>query len=343
MLLVLRKDIVKPDLDNLLSSLIESGAEYQVIEQGEVPIVQLRSELNSLPRERLENLPGVSHIIDEDYPYHLASRKYKSEDTVVRVGDLEIGGIDPVVIAGPCAVEYEAQLMQTAELVYSKGVRLMRGGAFKPRTSPYSFSGLGVEGLQLLAKAREEIGVRIITEVLDAGDVDIVSQYSDVLQVGSRNMQNYKLLKAVGRIQKPVMLKRGMSARLDEFLASAEHILKEGNEQIILCERGIRTFVEYSRNTLDLNIVPMLKELSHLPVLVDPSHGTGRRQLVAPMSMAALAAGADGIMIEVHPEPDKAWSDGMQALGPDEFSRLMDKIYDYLEWQKNYANPEPAS
>jgi 3-deoxy-7-phosphoheptulonate synthase len=173
--------------------------------------------------------------------------------------------------------------------------------------------------------------------------VDVVSQYTDVLQVGSRNMQNYKLLKAVGRIKKPVMLKRGMSARLDEFLASAEHILNEGNDQVILCERGIRTFVEYSRNTLDLNIVPMLKEISHLPVIVDPSHGTGKRKLVTPMSMAALAAGADGIMIEVHPEPDKAWSDAAQALGPEEFTRLMDKIYDYLEWQKNYANPEPAT
>jgi len=343
MLLVLRKDIVKPDLESLLKNLIEAGAEYQLIDRGEMPIVQLRNGFSSLSRQELENLPGVSHVIDEEYPYRLASRDYKADDTIVRVGDLEIGGITPVIIAGPCAVEYEDQLMKTAELVYSKGIRLMRGGAFKPRTSPYSFSGLELEGLELLAKAREEIGVRIITEVLDAGDVDIVSQYSDVLQVGSRNMQNYKLLKAVGRIRKPVMLKRGMSARLDEFLASAEHILKEGNEQIILCERGIRTFVEYSRNTLDLNIVPMLKEISHLPVIVDPSHGTGRRKLVVPMSMAALAAGADGIMIEVHPEPDKAWSDGMQALGPEEFSRLMDKIHDYLEWQKHYANPEPAS
>ena len=343
MLLLLRKDIVKADLENLLNGLVQSGAEYQLIDQGDIPIVQLSSDNNSQSRERLENLPGVSYIIDEEYPYRLASRKYKANDTVVKVGDLEIGGITPVVIAGPCAVEYEDQLMKTAQLVFSKGIRLMRGGAFKPRTSPYSFSGLEVKGLELLAKAREEIGVRIITEVLDTGDVDIVSQYSDVLQVGSRNMQNYKLLKAVGRIRKPVMLKRGMSARLDEFLASAEHILKEGNEQIILCERGIRTFVEYSRNTLDLNIVPMLKELSHLPVIVDPSHGTGRRQLVAPMSMAALAAGADGIMIEVHPEPDKAWSDGMQALGPEEFFRLMDKIHNYLEWQKHYANPEPAT
>jgi 3-deoxy-7-phosphoheptulonate synthase len=343
MLLVLRKKIDKPELDKLLHSLQQSGVEYSHIERGEKPVIKLTDEIDFLLKEKLENLPGVSRVINEDYPYHLASRNFKSEDTVVRLGDLDIGGPNPVIIAGPCAVEYEEQLMSTARLVYSKGIHLMRGGAFKPRTSPYSFAGLGLAGLQILAKAREEIGVRIITEVLDAGDVDVVSQYSDVLQVGSRNMQNYKLLKAVGKIQKPVMLKRGMSARLDEFLASAEHILSEGNDQVILCERGIRTFVEYSRNTLDLNIVPTLKEISHLPVIVDPSHGTGKRKLVSPMSMAALAAGADGIMIEVHPEPDKAWSDAAQALGPEEFSLLMDKIYDYLEWQKHYANPEPAT
>ncbi|MEJ2052164.1 MAG: N-acetylneuraminate synthase family protein, partial [Calditrichota bacterium] len=247
MLLVLRKEIDKDELDRLLRSLRQSGVEYSHVEQGETPVIKLRDELDFLLKEKLENLPGVSQVINEDYPYHLASRKFKSEDTVVRVGDLDIGGPNPVIIAGPCAVEYEEQLMSTAHLVHSNGIHLMRGGAFKPRTSPYSFAGLGLAGLQILAKAREEIGVSIITEVLDAGDVDVVSQYTDVLQVGSRNMQNYKLLKAVGKIQKPVMLKRGMSARLDEFLASAEHILNEGNDQVILCERGIRTFVEYSR------------------------------------------------------------------------------------------------
>lgn len=264
--------------------------------------------------------------------FNLVTRDYKKEDTQIRLNGLTIGGEAPVVIAGPCAVETEEQILKTARFLKTEGIQLMRGGAYKPRTSPYSFSGLEEEGLNLLSRAREETGLLIITEVLDTGDVDLVARHSDILQVGSRNMQNYKLLRAVGRIRKPVLLKRGMSARLDEFLGSAEYIMKEGNEQVILCERGIRTFVEYSRNTLDLNVVPVIKKISHLPIIVDPSHGTGRRDIVEPMALAALAAGADGIMVEVHPNPDASWSDPDQALSPEEFSGLMEKVKNFTEW-----------
>ncbi len=280
--------------------------------------------------------------IGNETSYRLVSRDFKPENTVISLGDVKIGGADPVIIAGPCAVESEEQILETARLVRSQGVRLMRGGAFKPRTSPYSFAGLGEAGLRLLAEAREKTGVLIVTEVLDTRDVGLVSQYADVLQIGSRNMQNYKLLRAVGQTKKPILLKRGMSAQLQEFLMSAEYIMAEGNQQVILCERGIRTFVEYSRNTLDLNVIPAIKKISHLPIIVDPSHGTGRRDLVEPMSMAALAAGADGLIVEIHPHPDQSWSDPEQALSPEQFSHLMRQINHFIEWQKENAQPVAA-
>ena len=280
--------------------------------------------------------------IGNETSYRLVSRDFKPENTVISLGDVKIGGADPVIIAGPCAVESEEQILETARLVRSQGVRLMRGGAFKPRTSPYSFAGLGEAGLRLLAEAREKTGVMIVTEVLDTRDVGLVSQYADVLQIGSRNMQNYKLLRAVGQTKKPILLKRGMSAQLQEFLMSAEYIMAEGNQQVILCERGIRTFVEYSRNTLDLNVIPAIKKISHLPIIVDPSHGTGRRDLVEPMSMAALAAGADGLIVEIHPHPDQSWSDPEQALSPEQFSHLMRQINHFIEWQKENAQPVAA-
>lgn len=280
--------------------------------------------------------------IGNETSYRLVSRDFKPENTVISLGDVKIGGADPVIIAGPCAVESEDQILETARLVRSQGVRLMRGGAFKPRTSPYSFAGLGEAGLRLLAEAREKTGVMIVTEVLDTRDVGLVSQYADVLQIGSRNMQNYKLLRAVGQTKKPILLKRGMSAQLQEFLMSAEYIMAEGNQQVILCERGIRTFVEYSRNTLDLNVIPAIKKISHLPIIVDPSHGTGRRDLVEPMSMAALAAGADGLIVEIHPHPDQSWSDPEQALSPEQFSHLMRQINHFIEWQKENAQPVAA-
>ncbi len=267
----------------------------------------------------------------------LVSREYKNEDTRIALDDLNLGGGEPILIAGPCAVETEEQMLRTANFLKNKGIRLLRGGAFKPRTSPYSFEGLGEPGLKLLKKIRHETGLFIVTEVLDAIDLPLVAEYADVLQIGSRNMQNYKLLKAAGMVNKPVLLKRGMAANLTEFLSSAEHILASGNEQVILCERGIRTFVEYSRNTLDLNIVPVVKQISHLPIIVDPSHGSGRRELVESMGLAALAAGADGLIVEVHPNPDESWSDPEQALSFAQFEQLIAKINHFMEWQKLHA------
>lgn len=270
-------------------------------------------------------------------PYRLASRFSKNNPTYIDVNGTIIGGDEPVVIAGPCAVESREQILSIAGSLKELGVTILRGGAFKPRTSPYFFQGLGEAGLRLLAEARETTGLSIITEVMDTADVELVADYADILQIGSRNMQNYSLLKAVGRVRKPVMLKRGMSAQLTEFLASAEYILTGGNEQVILCERGIRTFTDYSRNTLDLNIVPAVKAVSHLPIIVDTSHGTGRREFIEPMSLAALAAGADGLMIEVHPQPDKAMSDAEQALSVGQFAGLMRKVRSFAEWRASVA------
>lgn len=275
--------------------------------------------------------------------FRLVSRKHKPENTVINLGGIEIGnGEDPVVIAGPCSVENEAQILEIAWQVKESGAKLLRGGAFKPRTNPYSFQGLGEEGLKLLRKAGDETGLPVVTEVMDTRDVPLVSQYADVLQIGSRNMQNFPLLKTVGKLHQPVLLKRGMSATLTEFLMSAEYILSGGNDQVILCERGIRTFSDFSRNTLDLNIVPAIKQLSHLPIIVDPSHGTGKRDLVMPMSLAALAAGADGLIIEVHPQPDASITDGFQTIDFEQFSRLMAQITQFSKWQKSHAHFTPA-
>ncbi len=267
-----------------------------------------------------------------------ASRQYQPEDTVVSIGSVFIGSGEPVVIAGPCAVESAEQIVETALAVKEAGAHLLRGGAFKPRTSPYDFQGLGAKGLELLAQAREITGLGIVTEVLDPADVPLVAEYADMLQIGSRNMYNYPLLRAVGRQDKPVLLKRGMSATLYEFLMSAEYILAEGNPNVVLCERGIRGFSDFTRNTLDLSIVPAIKQYSHLPIIVDPSHGTGRPEYIEPMSLAALAAGADGIMVEVHPRPHRALSDADQALTLTQFQEMMKKIRSFLEWRRSYGH-----
>ncbi len=267
-----------------------------------------------------------------------ASRQYQPEDTVVSIGSVFIGSGEPVVIAGPCAVESAEQIVETALAVKEAGAHLLRGGAFKPRTSPYDFQGLGAKGLELLAQAREMTGLGIVTEVLDPADVPLVAEYADMLQIGSRNMYNYPLLRAVGRQDKPVLLKRGMSATLYEFLMSAEYILAEGNPNVVLCERGIRGFSDFTRNTLDLSIVPAVKQYSHLPIIVDPSHGTGRPEYIEPMSLAALAAGADGIMVEVHPRPHRALSDADQALTLTQFQEMMKKIRSFLEWRRSYGH-----
>lgn len=260
------------------------------------------------------------------YPFKLASRAAHPASTVVQVGEVAVGAGVPIVIAGPCSVEGPDQMMDIAKQVKAAGAHLLRGGAFKPRSSPYSFQGMGEAGLKLLARTREATGLGIVSEVMDVLTLPMVSDYVDVLQVGARNMQNYPLLKEIGKLQKPVLLKRGLSATIEEWLLSAEYILSEGNPNVILCERGIRTFETYTRNTLDLNAVPVVKDLSHLPVMVDPSHGTGWARYVPAMSMAAMAAGADGLMIEVHTSPESAASDGQQSITPDEFDYLMRRV-----------------
>ena len=271
---------------------------------------------------RLSALPGVDSVTPISRPFKLASRELHPDDTIVRVLGTVIGDGSLALMAGPCAVESREQLFQTADAVLAAGATVLRGGAFKPRTSPYSFQGLGVEGLRFLAEARQRTGLPVITEVMEPSDVGVVAEHADILQVGTRNMQNFPLLTAVGRAGRPVMLKRGLAATIEEWLMSAEYILSSGNPNVILCERGIRTFDTYTRNTLDLTAVPLLHHLTHLPVIVDPSHATGKRWLVRPMALAGVAAGADGIMVEVHPRPDEAWSDGEQSLTLEQFGVL---------------------
>ena len=273
-----------------------------------------------------ENLPGVLEVIAVTAPYKLVSREAKRENTVVSIGGVPVGGEKVAVVAGPCAVESEEQALEIAEHVKRAGATLFRGGAFKPRTSPYSFQGLGSEGLRILSKVRRETGLPIVTEVLDTETVDEVAEHADCLQVGARNMQNFALLKRLGKLRKPVLLKRGMSATIEELLLSAEYLLSEGNYEVVLCERGVRTFVNHTRNTLDLSAIPYVQRISHLPILVDPSHGTGKRQKVLPLSRAAIAAGADGLLIEVHHQPEAALSDGPQALLPEMFDDLMNQV-----------------
>jgi 3-deoxy-7-phosphoheptulonate synthase len=280
--------------------------------------------------ESLEVLPGVDRVTRITRPYKLASRDFKPMNTVVDAGGQPIGGRDFVVMAGPCSVENREQLLRTARGVASSGATLLRGGAFKPRTSPYAFQGLGEGGLDLLEEGREETGLPIITEVMEPGQVDRVAATADVLQIGARNMQNFPLLREIGRSTKPCMLKRGLSATIEEWLMAAEYIMHAGNPNVILCERGIRTFETATRNTLDLSAIPLVKRLSHLPVIADPSHGTGHRYLVQPMALAAAAAGADGLLIEVHPQPDTALSDGPQSLTLDEFEQLMRTLHGVL-------------
>src|SRR5271169_846197 len=278
----------------------------------------------------LESMPGVIECIPVSKPYRLVSRDVKAENTVVRVptalGDVAFGGTEVAMVAGPCAIETREQAFTVAKQVKAAGARLFRGGAYKPRTSPYSFQGLGEAGLEIMSDVRKEFGLGIITEAIDHESLDLVEEYADVIQIGARNMQNFSLLKRAGRAKKPLLLKRGMSATLDEFLMAAEYLMSEGNYNVMLCERGVRTFSDFSRNTLDLAVVPAVKKRSHLPILVDPSHGTGKRHKVLPLSRAAVAVGADGLLIEVHHEPDKALSDGMQSILPEEFAILAEEM-----------------
>ncbi|MGB8259929.1 MAG: 3-deoxy-7-phosphoheptulonate synthase [Terracidiphilus sp.] len=279
-------------------------------------------------RGNLEELSGVAEVIRVSKPYKLASRDVKEEDTILRFPgtDATIGGRNLAILAGPCSIESREQAFAIAEQVAKGGAQFFRGGAFKPRTSPYAFQGLGLEALRILAEVRDRFGLRIVTEAIDNQSLEQVAEWADVVQIGARNMQNFSLLKLAGRLRKPVMIKRGLSATLDEFLMAAEYVMSEGNYEVVLCERGVRTFADHTRNTLDLSIVPAVRRLSHLPILVDPSHGTGRRDSVLPMARAAVAAGADGVMVEVHDHPEKALSDGPQSIYPEQFATMMNEL-----------------
>ena len=323
MIIVMRAHASNEDVQHVIDRIEELGLKAHLSRGVERTVIGVIGDERLIQREQLSLLPHVEEVIPVLKPYKLASREFKPTDTVVDVAGIPVGGETIVVIAGPCSVESEDQLLETAHAVKDAGARLLRGGAYKPRTSPYAFQGLGEEGLKLLARARERTGLGIVTEVMESAEVDLVAEYADLIQVGARNMHNSKLLRSLSKVRKPILLKRNFSATLNEFLMSAEYLLSGGNPGVILCERGIRTFVDYTRNTLDLNVVPAIKQLSHLPIIVDPSHGTGRQDLVVAMSRAAIAAGADGLMIEVHPNPAEALSDGEQSIVPEVFRQLI--------------------
>ncbi len=330
MLVVMKPQATEEDIRAVCRKIEAMGYRAHSMPGAQRTAVGITGNPGPLEPAEFEGMSGVAEAIRVSKPYKLVSREVKSEDSVIHIGPassgVEIGGKQIAVIAGPCAVESREQAFAAAERVSRAGARLFRGGAFKPRTSPYAFQGLGEEGLKILADVRREFGLLIVTETIDPENCDLVEAYADVLQVGARNMQNFSLLKRVGRSKKPVLLKRGMSATLEEFLMAAEYILSEGNYNVILCERGVRTFADHTRNTLDLSVIPAVKTLSHLPIIVDPSHGTGKRDKVTPLARAAVAVGADGLIIEVHPHPDQALSDGYQSLYPEQFEELMEQI-----------------
>lgn len=330
MLIVMKPAATDDDVRAVCKKVESMGFRAHPMPGAQRTAVGITGNPGPLEPAEFEGMAGVAEAIPVSKAYKLVSREVKAEDTVIGVGDgpsmVEIGGKQLSIIAGPCAIESRDQALRTAERVFRADARLFRGGAFKPRTSPYSFQGLGEEALEILAEVRERTGLLIVTETIDPANCDLVERYADVLQVGARNMQNFSLLKRVGRSAKPVLLKRGLSATLEEFLMAAEYILSEGNYDVILCERGVRTFTDHTRNTLDLSVIPAVKRLSHLPIIVDPSHGTGRRDKVLPMARAAIAAGADGLIIEVHPQPDLALSDGYQSLDLDQFEALVGEV-----------------
>jgi 3-deoxy-7-phosphoheptulonate synthase len=324
----MRSDATAEQVDRVLDVIRQLGFKGHPMPGATRTAIGITGNPGPLDRGQFEDLPGVADAIRVTKPYKLVGRDLKHDNTVIRVGDAEIGGEELAIIAGPCAVESFDQTMEIAEVVASCGVPFFRGGAFKPRTSPYSFQGLGEAGLRILEEVRNRFGMKIVTEVLDPENVDLVEKYADVLQIGARNMQNFSLLKRLGHAHKPVLLKRGLSATLDEMLLAAEYVMSEGNYDVILCERGVRTFADHTRNTLDLSIVPAVQNLSHLPIIVDPSHGTGRRDKVIPLARASIAVGANGVMVEVHNHPEAALSDGPQALLPEMFVQMVREIRD---------------
>ncbi|GIV78278.1 3-deoxy-7-phosphoheptulonate synthase [Litorilinea aerophila] len=328
MIVVMKPNATETEIQNVIRKAESLGARTHPIYGQHRTVVALVGDLTRISRETFNAMDGVKETVRIQEPYKLTSRSTRPDDTIIELpgSDVRIGGNEVIVMAGPCSVESREQILETAHAVKEAGAKVLRGGAFKPRTSPYSFQGLGLKGLEYLAEAREQTGLPIITEVMTVEAVPMVAEYADILQIGARNMQNYGLLQAVGKVKRPVMLKRGISGTIEELLMCAEYIVSSGNNNVLLCERGIRTYETATRNTFDLNAVPVLKQATHLPVVADPSHGTGYRELVPAMARAAVAAGADALIIEVHPDPDNAMSDGRQSLDLNEFARLMDQL-----------------
>ena len=336
MLIFMKNSASGDDIRRLVTHLEERGFKSEIITSGDGRMIQVLTDGRDIPS--LEAFHGVSRIVHTEPRFRLSSRDFRKADTVVEIGDRKIGGGNFCVIAGPCAVESMETALEIAKVLEHENLKLMRGGAFKPRTSPYSFQGLGYDGLELLAEIRKKTGVLVVTEAIDVESVDHVEKVAEMIQVGSRNMQNFSLLKRLGKSSKPILLKRGMSSTIEELLLAAEYILSGGNENVVLCERGIRTFDSFSRNTLDLSAVPAIKEISHLPIVVDPSHATGRRAFIAPMARASMACGADGILVEIHPKPEYAFSDGGQTLNLKEFKNLMGELRELAKIMKLKIN-----
>jgi 3-deoxy-7-phosphoheptulonate synthase len=328
MLVVMKAQATQEEIQAVCEHIEQLGFRAHPLPGAQRTAIGITGNQGEVDRGDLEELSGVAEVIRVSKPYKLASRDVKQEDTVIRFAgtDASIGGQDLAIIAGPCSIESREQAFAIAEQVAASGAQFFRGGAYKPRTSPYAFQGLGLEALRIMSEVRECFGLRIVTEAIDNESLDLVAEWADVVQIGARNMQNYSLLKRAGQLRKPVLIKRGLSATLEEFLMSAEYVMSEGNYEVILCERGVRTFTDHTRNTLDLSIIPSVRRVSHLPILVDPSHGTGKRESVLPMARAAVAAGADGIIVEVHDHPEKALSDGPQSIYPGQFASMMNEL-----------------
>ncbi len=334
MVIIMNPDATAENIKGVIEMIQDAGLSAKVMEGSQQRIVGVIGDKTRLASCAIDALPGVERSVSISKSYKLASREFHPQSSVIDVDGVPVGGDEFVVMAGPCAVESREQLLEAAEIAKKGGAQFLRGGAYKPRTSPYSFQGLEEEGLKYLAEAKEKTGLRIVTEVTEVDAVETVAEYADLLQIGARNMQNFRLLKEVGRTQKPVMLKRGLAATLDEWLNAAEYILNEGNPNVIFCERGIRTYETYTRNTLDLSAVAAIKHLSHLPIILDPSHGTGKWRFIKPMALAAVACGADGLIMEMHPNPAKALSDGPQSLTPENYTDLMDSVTKLAKFMK---------
>ncbi len=326
MLIVMKSDASQSDIERVVKTIETLGFKPHALSGANRTAVAITGNEGTIDPAHFENLSGVSDVIRVTKPFKLTSKDFHPERSIVKVGNSSIGGDELAIIAGPCAIESAKQVFSVAEAVAKSGAKFFRGGAFKPRTSPYAFQGVGETGLKILAEVREQFGLNIVTEAMDERGIDLVEKYGDCIQIGARNMQNFSLLKYVGKTRKPVLLKRGLSATLDEFLLAAEYIMAEGNHDVILCERGIRTFANHARNTIDLSVIPAVHQTTHLPIIVDPSHGTGRNYMVSPLAKAAVAAGADGLLIEVHPCPEDALCDGAQALTPEQYFELTRQV-----------------